>query len=361
MTTSFRKKVASKSRPTLPPGTKPSVQHGQLLTSTGVPSVDHLLGGGLAVGTALLIEEDTYALYADVLLRFYLAEGVASGHGIYVATAHCNAVDLVKDLPACCEDLGEGGSGTQLKEEMKIAWRYQRLPEFQSGRSVKFGHSFDLSQKMAESDISKAAVTTFDGLAATYSTEVLYSKLVDSICTCIDQGKYSTSAQCECRNVLRIGISSLGSPLWNDNQSSILQFLYNLRGLLRSAYAVALVTIPTHLFHDEAFVRRVEHLGDSVVRLESFEGSDKAKNPLYKDYHGLFHIRRLPRINSLICHEPETMELAFKLRRKKFSVEKLYLPPELSETASRTSQQGSSRGASTFVGMKEKPKPSLDF
>lgn len=36
---------------------------------------------------------------------------------------------------------------------------------------------------------------------------------------------------------------------------------------------------------------------------------------------GLFHLVKLPRINSLTCHFPETLDLAFKLRRKKFTIE----------------------------------------
>ena len=38
-------------------------------------------------------------------------------------------------------------------------------------------------------------------------------------------------------------------------------------------------------------------------------------------YIGLFHLVKLPRLNSLTSHLPETLDLAFKLRRKKFSIE----------------------------------------
>ena len=34
------------------------------------------------------------------------------------------------------------------------------------------------------------------------------------------------------------------------------------------------------------FVRRLERLCDCVIRLESFAGSVKEQNPLYKEYHG---------------------------------------------------------------------------
>lgn len=44
MSTSFKKKTASRGQPTLPNGTKPSLNKNQLLISTGVPSLDNLIG-----------------------------------------------------------------------------------------------------------------------------------------------------------------------------------------------------------------------------------------------------------------------------------------------------------------------------
>lgn len=37
---------------------------------------------------------------------------------------------------------------------------------------------------------------------------------------------------------------------------------------------------------DDVFVHRLERLCDAAVRIESFAGSEKEQNPLYKDYHG---------------------------------------------------------------------------
>ena len=39
-------------------------------------------------------------------------------------------------------------------------------------------------------------------------------------------------------------------------------------------------------FQDPALTRRVERLCDTVVKLESFVGSQNETNPVYKDYHG---------------------------------------------------------------------------
>ncbi|XP_065846056.1 elongator complex protein 4-like [Oscarella lobularis] len=338
----------------LPRGTRLSVQNGQLLVSTGVPSVDQAIGGGLAVGTVLLIEEDAHSSYSEILLRYFFAEGVVSGHGAYVASGAVKStgVELIETLPALCSDTEKS---QESKDDMKIAWRYRDLPEMKQSASAQFGHSFDLSRCMDSKEVEKTSVDIFD-----CNPHHRCDHLIDSLSACIDKGKYGTAiSSVEKRNVLRIGIHSLGSPLWSDmtNKISILRFLYRLRGLVRSSYAVALVTIPTHLFRDEAFVRRVEHLSDVAIHLESFEGSEKEKNPVYKDYHGLFHICRLSRLNSLACHLPETTSLAFKLHRKKFAIEKLYLPPDASETASRSKGSGSGNcGSGTHAG-----KAALEF
>ena len=48
---------------------------------------------------------------------------------------------------------------------------------------------------------------------------------------------------------------------------------------------------------EPALTRRVERLCDTVVKLESFVGSENETNPVYKDYHGkwlqLFHKYKL--------------------------------------------------------------------
>ena len=55
------------------------------------------------------------------------------------------------------------------------------------------------------------------------------------------------------RKVLRVALQSLGSPLWLDeggvvdSTHPLPRFLHRLRALLRRAYAVAVVTVPTHL------------------------------------------------------------------------------------------------------------------
>lgn len=72
-------------------------------------------------------------------------------------------------------------------------------------------------------------------------------------------------------------------------------------------------------------MKRIENLSDTAIALESFAGSSKETNPIFKDYHGLLNIKKLSAINTLAPHCPESYDLAFKMRRKKFVIEVIYI------------------------------------
>ncbi|XP_071974683.1 elongator complex protein 4 isoform X5 [Engystomops pustulosus] len=274
--TSFRRKVRGK----LPAirGARPSVHNGQLLVSTGVPSLDHILGGGLAVGTLLLIEEDTYSTYSNLLLKYFLAEGVVNRHEVFIASASDNPQKILKDLPAPLTDEippQDAKKNTPqvpglTEDTMKIAWRYQNLPNLESVSlsSSRFGHYYDISKTMSPDMLQSAKTHCFylpnivapegtDGSSSEMSCD--YLQLLHSIQTVVHQGGFdgSNPQQKGQKNILRIGIQSMGSVLWGDdictheqpqNLHTLTRFLYALRGLLRSSLSVCVITIPAHLF-----------------------------------------------------------------------------------------------------------------
>ncbi|XP_075044136.1 elongator complex protein 4 isoform X2 [Mixophyes fleayi] len=385
--TSFRRKVRGK----LPAirGTRPSVHNGQLLVSSGVSALDHILGGGLAVGTLLLIEEDEYSTYSNVLLKNFLAEGVVSGHEVYVASASDDPHTILKNLPApLTDEIPKQGDQKSEKEgpvltdddTMKIAWRYQNLPKMESVpmSSSRFGHYYDISKTMCPDMLKTVKTHSFylphitSGSPGEMPCD--YTQLLQSIQRVVHQGGFDGSnPQTGQKNILRIGLQSLGSVLWGDdicsderphNVHSLTRFLYGLRGLLRSSLSVCVITLPAHLIQNKAITVHVRNLSDTVVGLESFIGSQRESNPLYKDYHGLLHVYKIPRLNTLTADVSDTKDLAFKLKRKIFSIERLHLPPDLSDTVSRSSKQdlaGSAKLLSSGCGSEAAGKKHLDF
>ncbi|XP_066107279.1 elongator complex protein 4 isoform X3 [Saccopteryx bilineata] len=348
-------------------GTRPSVRNGQLLVSTGLPALDQLLGGGLAVGTVLLIEEDKYNIYSPMLFKYFLAEGILSGHTLLVASAKEEPANILQELPAPLlddnykkefdEDVCSQTPESNIK--MKIAWRYQLLPKMQAEpvSSSRFGHYYDASKKIPQELIEAAKWHGFflpEKISPALNIEPCsltpgYMKLLQFIQKIIyEEGFDGCNPQKKQKNILKIGIQNLGSPLWGDdvcctehcdNSHSLTKFLYILRGLLRTSLSACIITMPTHLIQNKAIIARITNLSDTVVHLESFIGSERETNPLYKDYHGLIHIRQIPRLNNLISDVSDVKDLAFKLKKKLFTIERLHLPPDLSDTVSRSSEQ----------------------
>nr|XP_015193798.1 PREDICTED: elongator complex protein 4 isoform X3 [Lepisosteus oculatus] len=284
-TTSFQKK--SRSKFVSIPGTRPSVQNGQLIVSTGVTSLDYVIGGGLAVGSLLLIEEDKYDSYSRMLLKYFLAEGVVCGHSLFIASAKDHPDEILKELPAPllddvpntnAEHLQKQGSDPECQDSMKIAWRYQNLPQVQTtlASSTRFGHYFDVSKSMNS----------------------------------------------EMRQAARCDLFFLPSELPLESPEDISRMNIGYTKLLRSIQGVIhREGFDGACLQNKAIMSRVTKLCDTVISLESFRGSKRETNPLYKEYHGLLHVKQIPHLNCLRCEVPDTKDLAFKLKRKQFTIE----------------------------------------
>lgn len=95
------------------------------------------------------------------------------------------------------------------------------------------------------------------------------------------------------------------------------------------------------LKYEVAHVARLEHLSDAVIRLESFVGTPMESDATFKAYNGLLHVIKLPQLNALASVDINTTDLAFKIRRKKFTVEKFYLPPSISDADQSTETENS--------------------
>lgn len=144
---SFRKKNAAQ-QPKLPSGSRLSAYNGQLLISTGVPSLDDILGGGLPVGTVLLVKEDRATTYAQLLLKYFLAQGIASGHTCTLVSKDEDPSEMTRCLMWLANsdtDMDNDDDNTTSKDNsgesdrMKIAWRYSHLKKFETSVKAKQG------------------------------------------------------------------------------------------------------------------------------------------------------------------------------------------------------------------------------
>lgn len=360
--TSFQKKPRGVKRIEIP-GTKPSIHNNQLLTSTGIPSLDFHLGGGVAVGTLILIEEDSVGSFANLMLRYFIAEGLVSGHCFFLAAKDPSSILNQIPEPILHNSADPATSSSQSTEtpaedddELKIAWRYKDVNKAgTSGGERKFGHYFDLNKNVDASvldssdkrivDLNETRTIVNEKVSSANRLVGEYRTTMEELTDYLDKRKNLVSSQLnpEERNICRIAVHAAGSPLWDSSDPfSLSMFFFCLKHLLRQSFSCAIVTVPSDVLSaDKKVIRSLRHLADYAVKLRSFAGTDDAENPALKDYHGLFQLVKLPRLNSLIRFTPSTFDLAFKLRRKRFTVEKLHLPPDLAETAEREQDETS--------------------
>ncbi|KAJ2507820.1 Elongator subunit elp4 [Coemansia sp. RSA 2052] len=409
---SFRKRLPT-SQPKPPPATRVNPHSAQLLVSTGVPALDDVLGGGLPVGGVLLIEQDRQTGYSNTLLAYFASQAIAAGHKLCIVNAD-RELHLASQLPGWAgvsRSAAEPTStGTKLEQgdssdKMQIAWRYQNLPRVDGQSEPDPGSSaaatadtpycekFDLSMRIPQAAIDRASIDVVDGDAISRAMSStggdMYKCVLDKISALIDDGFSSLKPlppNTE-RNILRIELQSLGSGFWRGSDpNAILKFLHGLRGLLRYSYAACVISFPAYLYEEAGVrlpvVRRIEHLCDAVIELESFEGSYvtppsivarqiKGEAAASQEYHGFLHIHKLPRLNSLTASMGRLSilqtgggsanNLAFRLRRKKFSIETYHLPIEGGVTERRvpakeepkTSRLPSGAGCGSTPGRKD--------
>lgn len=166
-------------------------------------------------------------------------------------------------LPALVPEDRTDGKNTP-REKMKIAFRYSNLPTTEPNVRHAFGHYFDLSSTISKDILEKINIHYWsnencvkDGknviLEGGYFKNPAYRDLLEVIKTEIENGKYFLKDANASSNILKIGIYGLGSPLWmsncdKDSIADLNKFLYCLKALLKSSLAVAVVTIPTHLY-----------------------------------------------------------------------------------------------------------------
>ncbi|KAJ2914224.1 hypothetical protein MD484_g6166, partial [Candolleomyces efflorescens] len=147
-------------------------------TSSGISSLDDILGGGLPLSCSLVVAApDPHSSYGQLVQQYYVAEGLACGHHICVIDSEAD--DFIKDLlwypKSTLQEKGlsgqvpSGGDGdpededqAQTDTKVKIAWRYGQMKQFQTtvsapiSNSENYCHVFDLTSRIPQSVLDEA-------------------------------------------------------------------------------------------------------------------------------------------------------------------------------------------------------------
>ncbi|MCJ1357675.1 MAG: hypothetical protein MMC33_007671 [Icmadophila ericetorum] len=381
---------------TSPPGVRPSPLTGTPTTSTGTPTLDSILAGhyGLPLGTSLLLEENGTTDYAGTLLRFMGAEGVVQGHRVVlIGVGGGEGGGWGRELPGVVEEkgrerelakadgVGSGGERREVKEKMKIAWRYERLGEFGSRGSLRGGlplqqrdppsapgqrtpdtedesttlpkvfcHTFDLTKRLT---ITDPAAISYIPIRPVGPQTSPFTSIIQSLTQHISSSPLST--------IHRILIPALLSPAFYPPHAShphnLLPFLHSLRSLLRQypTRLALMFSLPLTLYpRSTGLTRWIELLSDGVIELLPFPHTidtgpslttSGAATSSEDRPQGMVKIHRLP-----IFHERGgggvTMgdDLAFTVSRRKFLIKPFSLPPVDGDLAAQRGSEADGGG-----------------
>ncbi|KII93335.1 hypothetical protein PLICRDRAFT_131000 [Plicaturopsis crispa FD-325 SS-3] len=352
---SFKRKSSAKT--SLAPGTRVSPSSAStLITSTGIPSLDDILGGGLPLTCSLLVlAPDSHSAYGELVQKYFVAQGLVSGQRICIVDDRAD--DFVKDcmwtpggstgnVPAPSAEDEEDEKAGQHDDKIKIAWRYEQMKKFQTSvpsansSTEEYCRTFDLTSRIPAPIIEEATESkrlNFVSIAEAYPDGLSTTNILRRLSDILNQENPDVAN----RAPLRICIPALGAPEWGDLTSKdILQFLHSLRALVRKHVNVCVSTsLAPHLSADtwggRGWTQKLGWLSDAAITLAAFTANPSLL-ATFPAYHGLLTIHTLPAPHTLLPPSDKFStlrglsssgenNLAFKCMRKRLIFETLHL------------------------------------
>ncbi|KAJ3737021.1 PAXNEB-domain-containing protein [Lentinula guzmanii] len=322
---SFKRKSSSKTQSL--PGTRPSPGSiATTITSTGIPSLDDILGGGLPLSCSFVVAApDPHSSYGELVQKTFVSQGLACKQDVLVVGSDQDALDWVKGCmwfhssassnPSLEED-AEDQKPTDEEQKIKIAWRYEQMKQFQTTVgstsyviSEDFCRTFDLTTRIPSFTIEKAlndgqlyTCNVLDTLDPTSRSECF--SVTQAVLLNIEDVLSQRSSKIP-NTPLRICIPGLGSYAWGDLRTQdILQFLYQLRAILRrNPFACASIGLESHISTDAwggpGWIQKLGWMCDGLITLDAFT-TNPSLSTLFPSHHGLVHIHTLPSPHTLL-------------------------------------------------------------
>ncbi|GAA5919467.1 hypothetical protein JCM1841_002410 [Sporobolomyces salmonicolor] len=346
------------------PGSRPSPYTSLPLLSTGLITLDDLLGGGLPLSSSLVIDADSPTSYSELLLRYWIAQGLECRQDVLVVASGLDGgpqgvVETLMEVdggPTArddAEDEEERKREVEMQEKMKIAFRYEGMRQHQTtveapkGETDTYCSMFDLTttRHLSSADRARLHFVDVDELrGGVASPTEFYDCLFATIESFVTRNGFLHSTDPSApRKALRIAISSFGSPSWGPSTPAALYFfLHRLRHLLRRSHASTILTFPSHLYASpfpsssgaSPLLTRLAHAADALLRLTSFASSPPLAAQ-FPRHAGLLSLPKLPSLGTLTAPsaklsvlrglggggEGRENLLGFRVKRRRFVVE----------------------------------------
>ena len=198
---------------------------------------------------------------------------------------------------------------------MKIAWRYSNLPDLDEvSNQNKNDSQFELKKKVDERLIKEKQMN--ENLRICTHDELLE--------------QLSNKAKDSHPLVVIKNYATLQSEF---DESQFCTLLFRLKALSRSSNLCFILSVNSNYL--SPLTRQLStNIVDCCLQVERL-----TENSVYRDdYLGLIKINKLPKLNCLNYQTTtETLQIGIQLKKSRFlNVDKLFLPPELSDAPSRT-------------------------
>lgn len=300
------------------------VRAGQQQSTTsyysGVPSLDHFVfdGNSIPSGTIILLGEDTPRSRANCscqLLRCFMAQAVESNQSVlYVGDQEDN---FATQLPAKTTTTSQKDEDSQ-NEKISIAWRYKHLMTSDEVASAtkKGSSTFDLSQMQTYTSKNiKSIIYSHDD----------QQELSESLTELFNKVKVEIEAWQNKPGLLVMhSFASPFSMIGVDN-AALMQFISKIKSMTRMTNLLTIITMPAH---GQSFNTSIL-LADCVLSMTSIDYDLSKKYEI----EGFLKLIKpcFGRASMRPCI-PATTTLAYKVKRRRLTIEPFYLPPELDDT-----------------------------
>ncbi|CAK0742405.1 hypothetical protein CVIRNUC_001394 [Coccomyxa viridis] len=398
-------------------GTRSGV-HNETLISTGLADLDNLLGGGIRLGTVVLLLQDALTPHGSTFLRYFVAEGAACGHTVHWAGA---SRPLASALPQLAKPRSHTARKESSKEtadeeipQLRIAWQYRRyiqrqqlqqqsgLPALQedtamsgipalpssmgrltsspakgdtaAGTSKDWCHQFDLTKSMEDCGTRTAHLE-----CRQYTGPQALDRLVADVQHMVDtlgRTRHDSASPSASRppaplqgpaSIGRLAIEGLGTAAWRlgvpaPEQSRLLLLASTkIRALLKAALCSAMITVPAGELEASA-VARLELLGDAVIVLEAVR-EDSGIARMISDGNsccGLLRVQKSWQSSKGAKALPQADVHVIRHKRRRLAIEVLQVDPD-AEAAEAERANKKSITASLLCSGPPQANTPLDF
>ncbi|KAL6507791.1 Elongator subunit elp4 [Orobanche gracilis] len=134
---SFSRNVSASSTPASQiPGLKHG-PNGTMYLSSGISDLDKILGGGIALGSLVMIKEDPEAPHHMLLLRNFMSQGLVHHQPLIYASPAKDPRGFLGTLPDPMASTDEKSRVHDKEQEkgLRIAWQYKKYFEEHSSES----------------------------------------------------------------------------------------------------------------------------------------------------------------------------------------------------------------------------------